>query len=294
MDTALYLRQAVEAKSILDDQEIDCLLISSEILKRIFQAEISPANPILSYLFKLVACAEIPFSERCSETQEILTYISQHAATPQGFAYTGRVRDIVPCYNAMALEAYCQLGLADSEEAQHALDWIKNYQIFARNETTTWSEDGICQHGGCLRQTPCYIGIGKSMRALIAYDEQVSGADKVVKTLISKGIAYMLQHHMFLRLSEDKPISQHITENVLPQNYFLSMTDLLNILGKTGKVADPRATKLLDVYTSKKDNLKIEFIYKYAGYTSFENRRVKSEWLNYLYPLWLGDASTKK
>ena len=69
---------------------------------------------------------------------------------------------IVPCYNAMLLEAFTRLGKADSQDVQNALGWIKEYQVFDRNQQTRWKYDGICKHGGCMKATPCYIGIGKT------------------------------------------------------------------------------------------------------------------------------------
>lgn len=126
--------------------------------------------------------------EQLPYTQKLIGYVNTNIATPKGF-YLGTVREIVPCYNAMMLEAYTRLGLWNSPEAQSALQWIKCYQFFARNEKTAWPHDGICRHGGCLGSTPCYIGIGKTVRALITYAEFLPHADAQVEGLITRGTA---------------------------------------------------------------------------------------------------------
>ena len=105
----------------------------------------------------------------------------------------------------------------------------------------------------------------------------------------------MLSHHMFIRLSESKPISRHITESTFPQSYVLSLTDLVYIVGKTANQSDPRAQKLVKLIQEKQvaeGQWKIEYIYSYKGYTSFETRRKASEWLSFLYTHWLTNKAT--
>ena len=128
---------------------------------------------------------------------KVLGFVSDHLALPEGFSYTGNVNYIVPCYNAMLLEAFTRLGKADSPEVQNALRWIKEYQVFDRNQQTGWKYDGICKHSGCMKATPCYIGIGKTVRALLTYAAFTDHFDKDVESMISKGTEYMLRHHIY-------------------------------------------------------------------------------------------------
>ena len=104
----------------------------------------------------------------------------------------------------MLLEAYTRLQMAKSNEAQNALDWIKRYQVFERNQRTSWRYGEICKHGGCMKATPCYIGIGKTVRALITYAKYIKNADSHVEQLIEQGIVYMLKHNMYQRLSNQQ------------------------------------------------------------------------------------------
>ncbi|WP_086348552.1 hypothetical protein [Candidatus Enterococcus clewellii] len=289
MDTALKLRLAHEKEEPLDTVLIDQWLNDSQLVKKLTEQPVSTNG--LTNLFHLIGLAEIPYIERLDHTQKLIDYVENTLATSEGFSYTGEVDQIVPCYNALLLEAYARLGLSHYPSAQRALHWIKNYQLFERNQQTTWAGKGIKKHGGCLNAVPCYIGIGKTIRALITWQEYQKTADPEVDQLIKQGLAYMLQHRFFLRLTSDTPISKHITSSAFPQSYFLSLTDLVYIAGKGQVLHEENTQPLLELLKTKQvksNEWKLEHIYSYKGYTSFETRRKPSKWLSTLYPLWLG------
>lgn len=281
MDSALVLRMKVDQNKEISDS-FD-YLDHSDIIKN--YAKMTKLKP-LGKIFALIGLAEIPYAEKLPITQELLAFVNQNLSTSEGFSFTGKLEEIVPCYNAMLFEAYCRLGLGKSSEAQNALQWIKQYQVFDRQQKTTWPHKGICKFGGCMMRVPCYIGIGKTMRALLTYQEKVDPHDEKVNALIEQGVDYMLQHNLYQRLSTGHPISPHITESMFPQSYVLSLTDLMYIIEKSQYTTDPRAHDLLQLIHQKKTKTggwKIDYIYKYTGYLPFENRRKDSEWITYLY-----------
>lgn len=281
MDSALVLRMKVDQNKEISDP-FD-YLDHSDIIKN--YAKMTKLKP-LGKIFALIGLAEIPYAEKLPITQELLAFVNQNLSTSEGFSFTGKLEEIVPCYNAILFEAYCRLGLGKSSEAQNALQWIKQYQVFDRQQKTTWPHKGICKFGGCMMKVPCYIGIGKTMRALLTYQEKVDPHDEKVNALIEQGVDYMLQHNLYQRLSTGQPISPHITESMFPQSYVLSLTDLVYIIEKSQHTTDPRAHDLLQLIHQKKTKTggwKIDYIYKYAGYLPFENRRKDSEWITYLY-----------
>ena len=281
MDSALVLRMKVDQNKEISEP-FD-YLDHSDIIKN--YAKMTKLKP-LGKIFALIGLAEIPYAEKLPITQELLAFVNQNLSTSEGFSFTGKLEEIVPCYNAMLFEAYCRLGLGKSSEAQNALQWIKQYQVFDRQQKTTWPHKGICKFGGCMMRVPCYIGIGKTMRALLTYQEKVDPHDEKVNALIEQGVDYMLQHNLYQRLSTGQPISPHVTESMFPQSYVLSLTDLMYIIEKSQYTTDPRAHDLLQLIHQKKTKTggwKIDYIYKYAGYLPFENRRKDSEWITYLY-----------
>lgn len=246
MDKALELRMKSDKNEFIENPHD--YLSQSKIVKK--YSELGKLNP-LGQIFALTGLAEIPFSTELAITQRLIQSVNQRLATAEGFSYTGQLEDIVPCHNAMLLEAYSCLGLGESPQAQNALNWIKQYQVFDRETSTSWPYKGICKFGGCMKSTPCYIGIGKSVKALLTYHEKVNGQDNEVKTLIEKGIEYMLSHQLFKRLSVDQPISRHITDSIFPQSYFLSFTDLVYIVGMSGKQNDSRTLAFFELLAQK-------------------------------------------
>lgn len=279
------MRLLVENKVLLSEKDIDCLLDQSEILSRLTHES---SSSLLATIFKLVGLSEIPYSQRLNETQKVIDRVNREVATPEGFSYTGEVDGIIPCYNAMLLEAYARLVLANSPEAIHALNWIKKYQLFERYQTTTWSGKGFGRHGGCLKGTPCYIGIGKTVRALLTYQEFADNQDPVVVNLLNQGLNYMLNHQLFLRRSTNQPISPHITDTMFPQNYCLSFTDLVYIVGKTQSQNKPLAQAFMKKFAKKElsHQWKVDYIYRAQGYVPFDNWRRQSPWLSILFNVW--------
>ncbi|MGM7317246.1 hypothetical protein EQ871_16660 [Enterococcus casseliflavus] len=290
MDTALQLR-LLEESNLLKEQpysEVIRLLSKSKLIDKLTSIE---HKNLLSYIWNLIGIAEIPNAIYLEYTQNLVLFINKNISTDKGFSYTGSINDIVPCYNAMIFEAYCRLGLHQSPEAQNALRWIKNYQVFDRVTKTTWPHNGICKHGGCMKNVPCYIGIGKTIRALITYREFSPVPDKEVNHLIHTGLEYMLQHNMFQRLSNRQPISDHITDIMFPQSYVLSFTDLVYIVSKTNSFNRPEVFPMMEVLRKKQTSSggwKTDYNYSYNGYIPFDTRRKDSEWITALFSSWLG------
>lgn len=277
-------------KNPLNDIEISKMLDESKLVRKLTEDFMD--NP-LSAVFRIMGLSEIPHIVRLPYTQKTIKYINSNIATSEGFSCLGGVKEIVPCYNAMLFEAYCRLGLADSKEARAAFQWIKQYQLFERNQITTWPHMGICKHGGCLGKTPCYIGIGKTVRALVTYSECVNHADNEAENLLSLGISYMLRHKMYQRLSDGLPICAHITDIMIPQSYSLSLTDLIYIIGKRRLTTDENSMPTLQLVQEKQiaaNQWKIDYLYGYKGYVGFETRSKASEWISTLFPIWLFDS----
>lgn len=283
MDSALLLRMKFDKTEYLLDKEVTSLLSESKIIERLTKDY--EENNFFN-IFRLLCLSEIPFADRLPYTQKVTSYVSNHLALEDGFSYTGKTDNIVPCYNAMLLESYVRLGKSNSQEVQNALNWIKRYQVFGRNQSTSWSYKGICNHGGCMNATPCYIGIGKTIRALITYAKFTNHEDEEVEKMIDVGVSYMLQHNLFQRLSNQSPISAHITDIMFPQAYMLTITDLVYIAGEKGLwncLESQELRKLLLKKSCEKNSWKIDYIYSHKGYKAFDGKRRPSEWINYLF-----------
>ncbi len=282
MDSALQLKMLYDNGASLSKDEIDHLLYSSQLVQML-TSELKKTS--LFPIWRLLALAEIPYAARLKYTQELMKYVDEAYFASVGYTLTGNADDILPCYNAMLVEAYSKLGWADTNHVRSAVEWIKNYQVFERNKKTAWDGRGIKKYGGCMRETPCYIGIAKSVKALIYYSASITETDDHAKKSIEKGMAYLLQHNLYQRMSNNEPITKHILDIAYPQSYQLNIVELLDIAYHTENINNPRvksAAEYIKTKRTKNNDWKINYVYQADGYVSFDKRGDKGEWVSYL------------
>lgn len=98
MDAAYRLKMKIDQNEPIEDPMI--YLEQSQIVKKYEQQENLSA---LGKIFALVGLAEIPYASQLPVTQSLIQYVEKTIAMSDGFSYTGKAEDIVPCYNAMLL-----------------------------------------------------------------------------------------------------------------------------------------------------------------------------------------------
>jgi len=282
MDSALKLRILSDEGKLPRDSEILDLLNSSQLVADLTADFVE--KPLYS-VWRIIALSEIPYAKKLQYTQQVIQYIERNLATPMGFSLTGKEADLLPCYNAMLLEAFSNLGHHQSGTAQNALAWIKKFQPFERNMPITWTGKAIHKYGGCMKATPCFIGLAKSVKALVSYSKAIHHEDKEVEALIDKGMEYLLKHELYKRLSTADPINKHILDLAFPASYQLNIVELLELAFLTGHINDNRCSSSLDYVRNKRTKngtWKTNYIYKADGYLSFDKRGAKGDWITYL------------
>ncbi len=288
MDNGLVLNIEVDNGMEISGERIDHLLSTSELIQALTQ---DFSKNSLFPIWRILALAEIPYSGRLKYTQDLVAYVEKTYGTPDGFSITGKNVDLLPCYNAMLVEAFSKLGLADLPEVKNAVNWILKYQVMGRNEVTSWQGAGIKKYGGCMKSTPCFIGIAKTIKALVYFSSVSAFEETRIKETINKGSEYLLQHNLFQRLTKNEPLTNHILDIAYPQSYQLNIIELLDIAFKTNHMNDPRVKSAVDHILSKKtkENFwKINYIYKADGFISFDKKGEKGEWVSYLLDRYLG------
>ena len=290
MDTALKLRKLVDEGKDLKENHIMELLNVSELVKELTSSLVEKPLPAV---WRIIALAEIPYAGLLDYTKKLVNYIFENLSTPSGFSLTGKEADILPCYNAMLVEALSKLGYGNYQAVQNALGWILQYQSFERNSTSSWNGKGVLKYGGCLKATPCYIGISKSVKALLYYKKSNDNSDAELQGLIDKGVNYILRHKLYNRLSNEEPINKHILDLSFPASYQLNIVELLDIATGAGYIADVSCHNALEYIRSKQTKegqWKINNVYKAEGYISFDKRGHNGDWITYLLQKYL-DAS---
>ncbi len=282
MDTALILRIAFDRGKDIGHNKIMDLLNSSKVVNELTADFVK--KPLYA-VWRIIALSEIPYAGNLDYTKQAVDYLEQYLVTGSGFALSGKETDLLPCYNAMLAGALSKLGHAYSECVQRAVGWIKNHQPFERNTTISWKGNGVRKYGGCLKATPCFIGIAKSVKALIYYSDAVQDEDVDVKKLIEKGMDYILKHELYKRLSNHEPITKHILDLAFPASYQLNIVELLEMAYLTGHIRDNRCKSAIEYVNSKKKKnnyWKVNYVYKADGYISFDKRGERGDWTTYL------------
>ncbi len=291
MDSALELRIAYDGRNITRPEQAEPYLAKSELVARLTGA--FDQKPLYA-VWRMIALSEIPYASTLAYTSQLFEYVNRHLASSDGFTLTGKGSDLLPCYNAMLIEAYSKLGRADAPTVQSAVEWIVKYQPFERNVPSLWHGKGTGKYGGCLKATPCYIGVVKSVKALAAYDHATCRADERIAPLVSKGMDYILKHELYKRLTDSEPITQHILDLAFPASYQLNIVELLELAYRTDRIRDARCQSAIDLVNGKKTRdgyWKSSYAYKSEGYLSFDHRGEKAEWLTYLLGCFLGGLS---
>lgn len=294
IDTALQLKKFELEHINVSDKDIDNYLEQSKIVNKLV-SEFQPKTMFI--IWRLIALSEIPFSYRLSYTKKVVKFVEDHLACEVGFTLNGKADNMLPCYNAMIIEAFCKLGLSDHASVKAGIEWIKRYQVFDRETKTTWKGKGIQKYGGCFKSVPCFIGIAKNVKAIAYYNHVTKMKDAMLIQLEKKGMEYVLNHHLYQRLSNGMPINNHILLLSYPASYQLNIIELFELAWLTKTMDDERCKEAKEYVAQKQiasKEWKIDYAYRASGYMTFDQKGKKAEWVSYLLSTFLSDKKTKE
>lgn len=280
MDTALELKIGIDSGQIFSDKQIIDKLQKSELV-----AELTcdlPEKP-LALVWRLICISEIPYSNKLDYTQKLIDIVYEKLATPFGFSLSGDEKMFLPCYNAMIVSALCRLDRAFDPQVRSAVEWINANQPMQKGVKVEIPNFNFDKYGGCFKNTPCYIGLVKSVFALRDFKELTNETKFDIQ--LKKGTTYILDHKFFKRLSNDEPITKHITDISFPETYHLNSVELLRFANKTNLLSDKNSTELINHINKKqkKDGKwKNSFNYKAEGYVVFDKDEKESEWTTHI------------
>lgn len=280
MDAALELKVGIDSGQIFSDQQILNKLKNSELVKEL--ASDLPDKP-LSLVWRLICISEIPFANKLTYTQKLIDKVYEKLSTPFGFSLSGDGKMFLPCYNAMIISALCRLERANDKQVKNAVEWISLNQPMERGKKVDLPNFNFDRYGGCFKNTPCYIGLAKSVFAMQDYKEQTG--IKKYNAKLQKGISYILEHKFFKCLKKDLPITQHITDISFPETYHLNSVELLRFAKKTKLLNNNKTKDLIKHFENQRNKVgkwKNNFNYKAEGYVIFDKDKKTSEWTTYI------------
>lgn len=163
MDTALILKQKVDSGEIKDFDQASDYLNKSEIVKDLLS---DFDFDILNLLNRLTEISEIPFTNRLDRVKKWIYKLADLSFCEDGFSITGKSDDILSCYNSMITSILIRMDYSDKNRIDRGIDWILKYQNLERGVKNNWTGSRLLKYGGCMKTTPCYIGIVKAMITL--------------------------------------------------------------------------------------------------------------------------------
>ncbi|MDP3829801.1 MAG: hypothetical protein Q8Q47_00935, partial [Ignavibacteriaceae bacterium] len=250
MDTALILKQKVDSGEIKDFDQASDYLDKSEIVKDLLT---DFDFDILNLLNRLTEITEIPFAYRLERVQKWINKLADLSFCDDGFSITGKSDDILSCYNSMITTILIRMNYSDKARIDKGIEWIVNYQNVERGVKNNWIGSRILKYGGCMKTTPCYIGIVKAMIALSDYKKRFDYlTNNKIENKLKTGLEYILNHQIYLRQSNEQPITKDITKLTYPFSYRTNVIEILRLLKDNNLDSDSRCDLAKEYLQTKK------------------------------------------
>ncbi len=283
MDKALELKIKFQKSEITDFREAEKYLNESELYKSLLT---DFDYSVLNLLWRLTQLSEIPFSNNNSIVAEWTEKLISETYTGEGFSLNGKNDYLLACYNGMITSILIRLNHSDKEIINKGISWIKKYQNVKRGEKCDWSGAGLKKYGGCMKSTPCYIGLVKSMIALSDYKNSTDyKIDTDLEIKLRNGLDYILNQKVFLRISDNKPITKEITKLTYPFTWKTNIIEILRLL-KDNQLLNKKDCSIAQDYLKskrKKDGswwIQTSNIMRNQSWISFDKSREKGHWIS--------------
>jgi len=281
MDSALLLKQKFDCGEINSYKQASNLLDNSLILKELLN---NFDFNILNLLNRLVEISEIPFVHHLEKVKKWRTKLADLSFCNPGFSITGQEDDILSCYNSMIISVLIRLKYEDFSRIEKGIEWILNYQNIERGAANKWTGSRLLKYGGCLKLTPCYIGIIKAMIALTDYKRHSNSINYEIENKLNSGLQYILEHQLYIRQSSESPVTKDITKLTFPFSYKTNIIEILRLLNDNNLSTDKRCNRAKNFLWAKKQKTgywKANSIYLPKCWIQFDKPGTNGLWLSH-------------
>lgn len=286
MDSALILKKKFESGEITDYGQALPYLEKSELVAKLLE-DFDQQTPFL--LNRLIELSEIPFTWSIGKVRQWTNKLADTSFSGESFSLTGESHYTLACYNAMITSTLIRLKHENSDPIEKGIEWIIKYQSVNRTTQTQWTGEGIGRYGGCMKKTPCYIGLVKSMIALTDYKKQNNClVDNALEAKLSEGLEYILNQKVYKRLSSDLPVTPYIDKLTYPFTWKTNIIEILRLLKDNGLTTDARCKPAFDLLKAKQ---------KKSGFWQINSMPRPKRWVSFDTPskpaLWLSHEIEK-
>jgi hypothetical protein len=288
LDSALTLKKVYERGDDVGTQEATKMLKRSVLIGRLLADLKKKPDTFVglrAYEWRLLELSEIPFTYTLEKVQEWIRLLARKSATSEGFSLTGNRDNMLACHNAMITTTLMKMEYDKRDEINRGIEWILDYQSVERDKKCTWTgADLLTRFGGCMKKTPCFYGVVKSMVALSEYRKRFGGSKKV-NAKLNQGLEYILKHKVFKRLSVDKPITPSILENFYPYTYKSNSIEILSLLKANGLINDERCNEAKNILKQKQRSdgfWQADTSYMKTAWVDFDEPKKPGPWISYV------------
>ncbi len=248
-DSALTLKKIFRNGEITQYESALPFLEKSELVNLLI-ADIK--IDVINVLNRLIELAEIPFALELPQAKQWILYLLNTSFAEDGFSFSGKSDDILACYNAMICSVLIKAGFTESNEVNIGINWILEYQSFGRGEESIWPGSRAKSYGGCLKSTPCYVGVVKSTIALSDYILATGSNNHKIHSKLESGLQYILSHKLYQRHSSGEPIRDYITKFSYPFNYRINILELLALMKSNNLIDNAACSPALELLEKKR------------------------------------------
>lgn len=287
-DSALTLKKADESGDQVSIGRAKELLAQSELIKRLLTDPNQRSGTYVAIrgcVWRLMELSEIPYTYTLEKVQEWLNLLVQESFIQEGFSLSGDKDGLLACHNAMVTTILIRMNYPKKEIIDAGVNWILDYQSVERGSECTWSgADLLVKYGGCMRKTPCFYGVVKSMVTLTEYRKRFEVSQRLEEHL-NRGLEYILAHKVYQKLSSDEPIAPSMIENFYPYPYKTNLIEVLSLLKANGLLGDERCKEAIQILRQKqrKDGFwQADVSYMKTAWVDFDRLKKPGLWISYV------------
>lgn len=286
IDWALEMKKSVERGEKISFSQIQDMLVASDLVKELTFPVKEPKSfhSLRGLEWRLIELSEIPYTYTIPQVQEWLSILVKNTYTGNAFSLRNGDDGVLACHVAMITTLLMKLEYEDNKKIKTGIDWILKHQSVNRDKVCSWKgKDLYEKFGGCMRKTPCFYGVVKSMITLTEYKNRFDTSEEIDEKL-ANGLEYILSHEVYKTLSSKTPIEPSIIQNFYPYSYKSNLIEILGLLKENNQLGDPRCKDALELLksTRRKDGMfQADVVHMKSSWIEFDALKKPGHWITY-------------
>lgn len=288
IDPALTLKKEFDQGTDISIKEAKKALNESDLINKLLvEPKQKPSTfvGLRAYEWRLLELSEIPYTYTIDKVKKWLKMLIGKSYIEEGFSLTGDKDGLLSCHNSMITTILTKMNYDDKDLIDAGINWIIKYQSTNRGEECAWAgKDLFSKYGGCMKKTPCFYGVVKSMITLTEYKKRFDVSKEILNKL-GQGLEYILAHKVYKKLSTGEPIESSIIENFYPYTYKSNIIEILSLLKANDLLGDERCNDAIDVLRQKRRDdgfWQADTSYMKTAWVDFDKPKKSGQWISYV------------